>query len=110
MCYILNKIVKRGEFMHIVTDENGNPLAHGHDHDHEHHHHHEPAKTQDQMTALLSYMLEHNQHHAGELTDMADRLTHAGKTEASDLVRAAVEQFDKGNAILADALKKVQEG
>lgn len=59
--------------MHLVHDENGNLIVHG-DHNHEDHHdhthHHEPK---DENLAVLTYMLQHNEHHATELVQMAER-------------------------------------
>ena len=67
--------------MHLLYDENGNPIPHGaHDEHHHHHdHHHEgedcghacnacsEEKCKDENLALLTYMLQHNEHHAAEL-------------------------------------------
>lgn len=103
--------------------------VHGHDHDHEEDHHHtheqdggcgngcegcghthEPeAMTGDKMTALLDYMLKHNEHHAAELDQVADRLRAEGKTAAADQIRKAVDEFQKGNLYLGLALASVKE-
>ncbi len=120
--------------MHIVTDENGNPVPHGHDascHEHEHchaqengcpghehhahegHHHHlhdhaEP-QTKDQMAALLDYMAKHNEQHAAELDRMAAKLAENGRADAAEHVRKAVDEFQKGNLYLNLALSMVRE-
>ena len=69
--------------MHIIKDENGNVCPHGHEHGHAHTHDgvcqegcsgcepHDPKK---ENIALLTYMLQHNEHHAAELDQMADKL------------------------------------
>ena len=71
--------------MHLLYDENGNPIPHGaHDEHHHHHdHHHEgedcghacnacgsEEKCKDENLALLTYMLQHNEHHAAELDEI----------------------------------------
>ena len=81
-----------GHIMHLLYDENGNPIPHGaHDEHHHHHdHHHEgedcghacnacgsEEKCKDENLALLTYMLQHNEHHAAELDEMADKLEKA---------------------------------
>lgn len=72
-----------------------------HDHEHEHHHDHShgaasPAET----LALLQYMLGHNRHHAEELHELA----HGTEGEASELLHAAVADFERGNEKLERAL------
>lgn len=115
--------------MHIITDENGNPIPHGHDghcHEHEnaeHCHTHEdghchahgeehchahgegPAKT----SALLKYMLDHNTHHAAELDQMAKKLQGEGQEKAAEQILKAVDEFQKGNMYLSLALSLVKE-
>ena len=96
--------------MHIIKDENGNVCPHGHEHSHEHGHAHthdgvcqegcggcEPHDPKKENIALLTYMLQHNEHHAAELDQMADKL------------RKAVDEFQKGNLYLSVALATVKE-
>ena len=45
-------------------------LGHDHEHTHDHPHVHSDMP-KDQVVAVLQYMLDHNVHHAGELSDMA---------------------------------------
>ena len=70
--------------MHLIKDENGNPVQHGHEHEHSHStecqgHSHEhcgscqDGNCQNETVALLTYMLQHNEHHAQELDQMAER-------------------------------------
>ncbi len=106
--------------MHILTDENGNPIPHGaghehghehhHDHDHHHDHEHHEQRSAEQMAALLGYMLEHNQHHAEELDGLGAQLEQQGGADAAQLVRSAVAEFAKGNEFLEKALAIVKNG
>ena len=69
---------------------------HTHSHDHDHLHSHEPLQAKDgavdeQTVAVLRYMLDHNIHHASELSDLADQLT----GEARHQMLHAVESFDR---------------
>ena len=117
--------------MHLIQDENGNMVAHshedGHSHSHSdensgcaacqsdcghhgHDHSHAAPETQDQMTAVLDYMLKHNEHHAAELDQMAAKLQAAGKSAAAEQIKKAVDEFQKGNLYLSLALSTVKEG
>ena len=81
---------------------------HEHEHGHGHVHTHGPVSGFDsieQAEALMSYMLDHNRHHADELHDIAHALEDAGKQEAADAVSAALHYFDHCNDALEDALK-----
>ena len=78
----------------------------GHDHEHTHDHpyvHSDMPK--DQVVAVLQYMLDHNVHHAGELSDMADQLT----GEARHQLLHAVESFDQANGYLSAALEELRK-
>ena len=80
--------------------------AHEHTHSHDHDHGHEPLRAKDgqvseQTVAVLRYMLDHNIHHAAELSDLADQLT----GEARHQMLHAVESFDQGNGYLSAALE-----
>ena len=90
------------EYWHTHEHEH----THSHTHTHEHSHAHE---TKDENTALLHYMLHHNEEHAKELTELAQTLREAGKTAAADQIDAAVKDFDAGNAKLAKALESAEE-
>ncbi|MDY3920169.1 MAG: cobalt transporter [Candidatus Limivivens sp.] len=119
--------------MHIITDENGNPIPHGgehgHHHDHSHGHHDhagegcghaencghadctgcQDADPKQQLTALLNYMLQHNQSHAAELDQMAEKIRSAGMENAAEQIKKAVDEFQKGNMYLSLALSMVKE-
>lgn len=75
----------------------------GHDH-----HHHETLEP-DKSTALLTYMLDHNRHHAEELHDLAHSLSESGKAAAASLLHEAVSAFQQGNDKLAAALAALKE-
>ena len=113
-----------GHIMHLLYDENGNPIPHGaHDEHHHHHdHHHEgedcghacnacgsEEKCKDENLALLTYMLQHNEHHAAELDEMADKLEKAGMADAAKQIREGESDFQKGNMRLSLALTLVKE-
>lgn len=107
---------------HAHTHEHGHEHEHSHDHEHTHcHHEHEcsekdcgscqshGASEQDQMTAVLDYMLKHNQHHAAELDAIAGKLRSQGKEAAAEQLVKAVGEFEKGNMYLGLALSLVKE-
>ena len=81
----------------------------GHDHDHHEgcncgHDHGQP----DEDVAVLTYMLDHNRHHAMELKEIAAHLREAGKEEAAAQIDKGVEDFEKGNMRLSIALSLVK--
>ena len=84
-----------------------------HEHEHEHSHPHEhgdiPAfDSLEQAEALMSYMLDHNRHHADELHEVGHKLAHTGKEEAAKLLHEAVDAFNRGNELLAKALEALK--
>ena len=108
--------------MHIVDGEHGH--CHGHDHDHTHEHTHDHSHGQEhcggcesgcaqkkpgsEQEALLSYMLDHNKHHAAELADVAKKFRETGKEDVAVQIEKAIENFDKGNLYLSLALSLVK--
>ena len=98
--------------MHIVDGEHG--CSHGHDHGHTHDHSHEhcgacaQTKPGSEQEALLSYMLDHNKHHAAELADVAKKFRETGKEDVAVQIEKAIENFDKGNLYLSLALSLVK--
>ncbi len=72
--------------------------------EHHHHHHHEEM-SKENAVMLLEYMLNHNMHHTEELEET---MSFANK-EAADLIHEAVHAYEKGNTLLAEALKKMRE-
>ena len=84
-----------------------NHEGHCHDHDHDHHHSH-GAPSQPPTTALLAYMLDHNQHHAAELEELAGQLKEQGMTQAAETILAGVADFNAGNTKLAAVLDLIK--
>lgn len=80
-----------------------------HQHPHQHSHHTLPTDGKDESIAMLKYMIAHNSSHAGELKTLAEQLASNGNATASDIVTAATEKFDEGNALLAHALEEVED-
>ena len=86
----------------------------GHEHDHEHHHDHGCGcgcgghDLPDENVAILTYMLDHNRHHALELKEIAAHLREVGKDEAAAQIEKGVEDFEKGNMRLSIALSLVK--
>ncbi|MFQ9151765.1 MAG: hypothetical protein ACLR6B_09925 [Blautia sp.] len=61
------------------------------------------------LSALLGYMLNHNESHARELDEMAGKIAEAGMPEAAEQIRKGVAEFQKGNLYLSLALSMVKE-
>ena len=107
------------EHTHTHSHEHGHEDEHDHEHSHTHsgcesgcsgcggHTHEEPPGGK--LVALLDYMLKHNEHHAAELDQVAEKLRSAGKGAAADQLRKAVDEFQKGNLYLNLALSLVKE-
>ena len=90
---------------HDHTHDHTHTHEHEHPHTHSHEHLHAENGTVDAQTvALLKYMLDHNIHHAKELSDLASQLT----GEARHQLLHAVEAFDQGNGYLAAALEHMK--
>ena len=82
--------------------------SHSHGHDHDHHHHDAPAADatpMDEIVALMKYMVAHNEAHAQELADLAQKLGDAGNRNAYRRIMDAVVSFDMGNATLSAVLE-----
>ena len=105
---------------HSVTHTHEHSHGEGHEHDHEHSHgcghSHEcgsscgsSGECKNETVALLSYMLDHNEHHAAELDQMAENLQKLGMDAAAKQIREAVSDFQKGNLRLSLALATVKE-
>ena len=77
---------------------------------HSHTHEHDPnveATPLDEMLALMTFMVKHNDAHAQELAELADQLQTAGQSRAYRKVMDAVAGFDIANAQLAAVLKEL---
>lgn len=79
-----------------------------HEHTHSHAHDH-GATPQEELTALMHYMVHHNEAHAKELAGLAQQLVEAGKQPVSETVLQAVADFERGNRKLEEALAALQE-
>ena len=77
-------------------------------HEHTHSHNH-GATPQEELTALLHYMVHHNEAPAKERAGLARQLTEAGKQPVSETVLQAVADFERGNRKLEKALAALQE-
>ena len=109
---------------HEHTHEDGmthtHEHTHGEGHDHGHSHADHACDTahcgscsegdcKNETLALLTYMLQHNEHHAQELDQMADNLAKMGMDAACKTIKEAVADFQKGNMRLGLALTLVKE-
>ncbi len=109
---------------HEHTHEDGvthtHEHTHGEGHDHGHTHEDHACETghcgscsegdcKNETLALLTYMLQHNEHHAQELDQMADNLAKMGMDAACKTIKEAVADFQKGNMRLGLALTLVKE-
>ncbi len=54
--------------------------------------------------ALVSYMMDHNKHHAKELLEMASKLKGMGKSEAAGKIDGAAAKLDEASVKLDEAL------
>ena len=92
--------------MHIDHDH-VHGCGHHHDHDHSHCHscgEHCSHSPNEELVALMKYMVSHNAAHAKELADLAIQLEKAGSHMAYEQVMAAVSDFEKGNLRLSTVL------
>ncbi len=110
--------------MHLIKDESGNVIQHGHGASAHHHHdgaecshghsHDSCSKCQkgepcpDETFALLTYMVQHNEHHAMELDQMADNLIKLGMNDAAKTIKEGVADFQKANLRFSLALTQVK--
>lgn len=70
----------------------------------EHTHHHN-LTSKEESIALLKYMASHNASHTKELEKVAKM--QEDNDEVNVLLNEAIESYEKGNALLCDALKKL---
>lgn len=83
----------------------------GHDGHMGHHHHHLEAAsaTKEEAVALLGYMVAHNEHHAEELTELAENMRSLGLEDAAEEIEGSVEDFKEGNLKLRSAFTLLQK-
>lgn len=97
---------------HAHTHHPGQEELHSHDHGCEGHTHCgscEGGDCKNETVALLTYMLQHNEHHAAELDQMAENLEKMGMNAAAKTIKEGVADFQKGNMRLGLALTLVKE-
>ena len=61
-----------------------------------------------ELTALINYMIHHNEHHNEELEGLATSLKDINHG-AYAKVKEAIAEYEKGNAALSDALKELSK-
>lgn len=71
-----------------------------------HHAHSHGIETPEEALILLKYMYEHNTEHTAELKELINQFD---GEEIAALIRSAAEYYDKGSALLKEALKKAGE-
>lgn len=122
-----NLVAHGHEHSHAHTHADGQEHSHthshehGHEEEHNHEHHHEHHCSSDcgscnsscdpkkEAQALLTYMLQHNEHHAAELDQMAENLEKLGMTDSAKQIREGVTDFQKGNMRLSLALTLMKD-
>ena len=93
--------------MHHGNENGGCGHSHSHGHDHCCSHCHgngQQATPEQELAAVLTYMLDHNRHHADELAEMVIKADDLGYENASKEIEAAIAEYKKGNDRLATAL------
>lgn len=76
----------------------------GHTHGGGHTHSFARGVSPEKTLALLSYMLQHNREHTQELADLGIRLEQSGKAKAARQLKAATEEYERGNKNLEAAI------
>lgn len=99
---------------HAHTHESGGEHVHSHgegcqEHTHEHCGSCQEGDCKKETIALLTYMLQHNEHHAQELDQMAENLDKMGLAASAKAICDAVADFQKSNMRLGLALTLVKE-
>ena len=64
------------------------------------------AHDKQELTALIDYMIHHNEHHNEELMELASSLEGVNEG-AYTKVMDAISEFKKGNLALSEALKEM---
>ena len=109
--------IRRSGDVHYHAHSHGQGYhIHGHSHDHGHghdHHYHDvpaaDATPMDEIVALMKFMVAHNEAHAQELAELAQKLCDAGNRTAYRRIMDAVVSFDMGNATLAAVLEDLNQ-
>lgn len=89
---------------HLHTHEHNHDHHHEHDHEHSHEHNHEICGN-DRTKALLTYMIDHNDHHAQELAELLVSVDGAAKKKLTE----AIGSFEVANVQLREVLELLEE-
>ena len=102
--------VKREKTGHTHT-YGGFAHTHAHGEDVQTHTHGEAGQgaPMEELLALMKFMIGHNDAHAQELAELADRLQTAGKRRAYQRIMDAVADFDMANAQLDAVARELSE-
>ena len=102
--------VKREKTGHTHT-HGGFAHTHAHGEDVQTHSHGEAGQgtPMEELLALMKFMIGHNDAHAQELAELADRLQTAGKRRAYQRIVDAVADFDMANAQLDAVARELSE-
>ena len=102
-------VVISTELMYQVSGVRRDASSHSHGmytHSHEHAHSHDHGdQPNDELLALLKFMVMHNDAHAQELAELAKQLKATGKERSCQKIMDAVANFDYANAQL-EAIRK----
>ncbi len=101
-----------GYHRHSHDHDHGHDHGHSHSHGHDHHHHEAPAgdiTPMDEIVALMKFMVAHNEAHAQELAELAQKLEEAGNRSAYRRIMDAVASFDMGNATLSSVVEDLTQ-
>ena len=94
--------------MYQVAGVRRDGAVHSHGaHAHAHAHSHNEGTPDEELLALMQYMVRHNDAHAQELAELADRLRATGRSRAYGQIMDAVSAFDVANARLAAIAKEL---
>lgn len=104
--YFQVDVVISTDQMYQVSGIRKDGSTRNHPHSHRDHDHAQAAATPlDELLALMTYMVKHNDAHAQELADLAGQLLSAGHSRAHSQIMGAVADFDIVNARL-DSIAK----
>lgn len=99
---------------HEHTHENGHTHSHAHSHEHGHDHTHDHDHTEtmgfeEKMVMLLDHWVKHNDDHAQNYREWADKASSKGLKEAAEHLKAAADMTDGISDQFRKAMKTVQK-
>ncbi len=62
-----------------------------------------------ELDSLLDYTIRHNEEHAKELENLAEKARELGKGRVDEEIKRGVEQLNQANQSLERALKQLRE-